>query len=728
MNARRSILLGCALLVVAFGGSSSGESAFGEAAGAYPPLTQVTLAPSADGEMTLRVAGDAELRYHAFRLEDPDRVVLDLIGIAEGIPLREKIAAGFLREVRWGTRVGRQGDPVVRYVMETRGPADYTVEQQGNELTLRIARKIETATAAPGEAGAAEASPAIGQSVIAPAPLGAPWPAMGTAVGGAVTEQTTRVEGSAVAEPTAGTVVETAPELVAGAAPEPPAVRRQAVVGASHEPSDVARETPADAERPATKDAEEHPGLAATSAGAMSDDELAELVAALLEMDGTWATGETEAADQLKVASAGTGSSGATEQVIARVEPTVAARETISPKQVISDPTPPMSLDVQGADIHTVLRSIAEYATVNIVPDNNVQGHLTIRALDLSWREMLGTVCQSSGLTVLDQGEVIRVATQKTAREEGLAMESAARKQEEYMPLMTRVVEVNYANAKELQETVARSTSPRGHVETDGRTNSVILTDIEPRLDDLTAMIRRLDSETVQVEIAAKIVDVDATAARQLGISWGVQNLHSNRGNVSGSISVNADDVLSPTTQVQVGVIRSFGDMQAKLQALEQQNKAEIISAPRITTVNNRQARILVGKEVPLITLDFAGNAITELKKVGITLEVTPHVNEDGIITMDLHPEISDISSQSTAQGGTIFTTTEADTRVLVRNGETAVIGGLIRSAETKFERGVPYLRSIPLLGALFKSTDTRTEKRELLIFITPTLRAAGDL
>jgi len=107
---------------------------------------------------------------------------------------------------------------------------------------------------------------------------------------------------------------------------------------------------------------------------------------------------------------------------------------------------------------------------------------------------------------------------------------------------------------------------------------------------------------------------------------------------------------------------------------------------------------------------------------VGIALEVTPHVNADGMITMDLHPEISDLSSQSTTEGSTVFTTTEADTRALVRDGETAVIAGLIRSSEQTYERGVPYLQSIPLLGSLFKSSDRRTEKRELLIFITPTL------
>jgi type IV pilus assembly protein PilQ len=153
---------------------------------------------------------------------------------------------------------------------------------------------------------------------------------------------------------------------------------------------------------------------------------------------------------------------------------------------------------------------------------------------------------------------------------------------------------------------------------------------------------------------------------------------------------------------------------------MEQENKANIISNPRVTTVNNREARILVGKKIPLIVLDEAGNAVTELITIGITLLVTPHINDNNRITLDLHPEVSDLASQATVQGGVIINTSEADTRVMVENGQTAVIAGLIRANDTVIERGVPILREIPLLGSFFKSTGKVREKRELLIFVTP--------
>jgi len=183
---------------------------------------------------------------------------------------------------------------------------------------------------------------------------------------------------------------------------------------------------------------------------------------------------------------------------------------------------------------------------------------------------------------------------------------------------------------------------------------------------------------------------------------------------------VNANDVTGPAGIVTVGTIKSFGSIDATLQALETANKANIISNPRITTVNNREASVVVGKQIPLIVQDFAGNAVTQLTTIGIKLNVTPHINTGNRITMDVHPEVSDLASQATVQGGIIINTTMADTRVMVNDGETAVIGGLIRSNESTLKRGIPVLMDIPLLGNLFRSSSATKQKRELLIFVTP--------
>jgi type IV pilus assembly protein PilQ len=311
------------------------------------------------------------------------------------------------------------------------------------------------------------------------------------------------------------------------------------------------------------------------------------------------------------------------------------------------------------------------------------------------------------------------VDTEENLRNEELARSNAARQLEEVMPLTTRIVEIVYANGAEMKPTIERTLTRRGVIEVDFRTNSLVITDIRPRVEAAVEMIQHLDSQTPQIEIVAKLVDVDARFQRDLGVIWGVGGIHSDEG-VSLEGLAGSNNVVDPTAVIRFGVVRSWGTVSAVLSAMEKDNKANIISNPRITTVNNRMARILVGKKIPLIVLDEAGNAVTELVTIGISLRVTPHINDNNHITLDLHPEVSDLSSQATVQGGVIINTSEADTRVMVKNGETAVIGGLIRANDVTLVTGVPILKDIPLLGSFFRNTTTVKEKRELLIFVTP--------
>jgi type II secretory pathway component GspD/PulD (secretin) len=178
--------------------------------------------------------------------------------------------------------------------------------------------------------------------------------------------------------------------------------------------------------------------------------------------------------------------------------------------------------------------------------------------------------------------------------------------------------------------------------------------------------------------------------------------------------------VQSPAGQLKVGAVHSFGDLMMNLQALQKDNLANIISNPVVTTTDNREANLLVGQKIPLIVADEAGNAIVQLTTIGIMLRVTPHINSADRITLDVHNEVSDLSSQATVQGGIIINTSESDTRVLVENGETAIIGGLIRSVESELQTGVPILKDLPLLGGLFRSESKNHQSRELVVFVTP--------
>jgi type IV pilus assembly protein PilQ len=384
-----------------------------------------------------------------------------------------------------------------------------------------------------------------------------------------------------------------------------------------------------------------------------------------------------------------------------------------------------MSLDVQGAEVQTVLRSLAEFSGKNIVASKEVKGQVTLRLRNVPWRHALDILLRAHALGMVEKGQTIVVSNLETLRKEEMERRTAERNQEELLPLGTRIISVSYANAEEMSKAVEKTLTKRGHIEVDKRTNALLVTDIDERLDQAESMIRSLDTRTPQVEIVARLVDVDVSATRDLGIKWGLHGVDVFDAGVSENFDVNAADVTGPAGVARVGTVKPFGSIEATLQALETQNKANIISNPRITTVNNREASVVVGKQIPLIVQDFAGNAVTQMTTIGIKLNVTPHINVGNKITMDVHPEVSDLAAQATVQGGIIINTTMADTRVMVNDGETAVIGGLIRSNESTTKRGIPILMDIPLVGHLFRSSSKTQAKRELLIFVTP--KIIGD-
>jgi type IV pilus assembly protein PilQ len=393
------------------------------------------------------------------------------------------------------------------------------------------------------------------------------------------------------------------------------------------------------------------------------------------------------------------------------------------------------SLDVEGADIRTVLRAIAEFSGRNIVLGNGVKGTVKASLKNVGWEEALRTVLRMNGLDYVQEGGIIRVDEAPKLAAEAVDRESARAKQAEVAALETRIVKLNYANVTEMQIALQGSLTRRGSISAEKRTNSLIISDLPSNLDRLEKMAADLDSTTPQIEITAKLVDVDTEALRGLGIEWNVggpskyftgpnaSTAHNPNPGPQQDLGIDhATSIADPATKISYGIFQNWGSIEAQLQVLEQNRKANIISNPRITTVDNREAKILVGQKIPLIVQDVAGNPVSQLQTIGIQLKVTPHLTQDKKIIMDLHPEVSDLSSQSTVQGGVIINTSEADTRVMVDDGQTAVIGGLIRTNDSTVRRGIPYLKDIPLLGMLFRSDNMVRQNRELIIFVTPRL------
>jgi type IV pilus assembly protein PilQ len=428
--------------------------------------------------------------------------------------------------------------------------------------------------------------------------------------------------------------------------------------------------------------------------------------------------------------------------VPAAARPAAAQSGTMQQVGLVRTGTGTFSIDVEGADIRTIVRAVAEFSGRNIVVGKDVRGTVKIALKNVGWQEALRTILRSNGLDYVEEGGILRVDEAARLQSESVDRETARAKAMELRPLDTRIVKLNYANANELAVSLQPSLTRRGSIQVERRTNSLIVSDLEENCARIEQMATNLDSTTPQIEITAKLVDVEAEALRDLGIEWNVgPQPASNAGeffNPTGPIpadflhpgndpenALGAEHntpVADPATVITYGISKSWGYVEAQIQMLEQNRKANIISNPRITTVDNREAKIVVGQKIPLIVQDVAGNAVSQLQTIGIKLTVTPHITQDKKIIMDLHPEVSALATRSTVQGGVIINTSEADTRVMVDDGQTAVIGGLIRTDESSVRKGVPLIKDIPLVGLLFRSQNNTRTNRELIIFVTPRL------
>ncbi|MBU2501507.1 type IV pilus secretin PilQ [bacterium] len=379
----------------------------------------------------------------------------------------------------------------------------------------------------------------------------------------------------------------------------------------------------------------------------------------------------------------------------------------------------PISLDVQEAEISTVLRSLAGFAGVNIVASPRVTGKVTVKLEDVPWEEALAVILRAHSFDFVEENGIYRIDTAEDIRQETLSAERVRKQVEELEQLQLGLVTMRYANASEVKDALEKMLTERGNIDVDVRTNSLLVNDVKDRVDLISNMAVQLDSQTPQVEINARLVDMDTKATQELGINWSLANFKGPGSNIYGSAEID-NPIQSPAGDVRVGTVQDWGDLMVKIEALENDNKAHLISNPVITTTDNREASILVGQKIPLIVADQAGNAITQLTTIGIMLKVTPHINSENRITLDVHNEVSDLSSQATVQGGVIINTSESDTRVLVQNGETAIIAGLIRKVESRLDSGIPVLQDLPVLGALFRHSSKVQNNRELVIFVTP--------
>jgi type IV pilus assembly protein PilQ len=350
-------------------------------------------------------------------------------------------------------------------------------------------------------------------------------------------------------------------------------------------------------------------------------------------------------------------------------------------------------------------------------------------------------VLKMNQLGMIYEQDIIRIATLETLRKEedqrSAQLEAAKKAQQQKQllePTFTEYIPVNYSQAASevLPHIENILTKDRGSVSVDGRNNQIIITDTREVIKQAREIVKRIDKVTPQVVIEARIVEVSNNFSRELGIEWGA-DYGATYSDVldmdfTGNMAMNFP-AASATSGIGINFSRLDGlpfVLNARINALETQGDGKILSSPKIVTLDNKKARIKQGLEYPYLERDDSGGSSVRFKNIDLLLEVTPHVTPDNRISMSIFITKNDVAGVT--DGVPAIATNEAETELLVNDGDTIVIGGIIKAAESGGESGFPGLSKIPVLGWLFKNETSSEQKNELLIFMTPRIMQLEQL
>jgi type IV pilus assembly protein PilQ len=404
----------------------------------------------------------------------------------------------------------------------------------------------------------------------------------------------------------------------------------------------------------------------------------------------------------------------------------------------------PVSLDFQGADLRAVLRTFSEISGLNMVIDPKVNGTVDVALRDVPWDQALDIILRANGLDYRVDGTIVRIAPREVFTAEDKSRSDAAQAKALAGDLVVLTKTLSYAKAEELRDLLTRSAlSPRGTVQVDPRTNTLIISDLPDRLQTATDLIATLDKPQPQVEIEARIVQTNKNYARQLGVQWGfngrVDPALGNTTNLAfpnnGSIGGQAGGGTSPAPAgtavnlavpgassavgLALGSINGAFNLDAALSALESSGNGRLLSTPKVSTLNNVSAEMTQGVQIPIQTV--ANNTVTvSFKDAALTLKVTPQITSANTVIMQIAVENATPDFGHSVNNIPPINTQRAITTVLVNDGMTTVIGGIYTSATTNNVDKTPGLGSLPLIKWLFRRDAVTDQNTELLIFITP--------
>lgn len=409
----------------------------------------------------------------------------------------------------------------------------------------------------------------------------------------------------------------------------------------------------------------------------------------------------------------------------------------------------PMSLNFSDIPVRQILQLLAEYRQINMVVSDAVTGNLTLHLDSVHWQQALDIVLEAKGLRQMHLGNVVFIAPEAEI-EQRLLMEKTRKNPREAVPV-TKRMEIKFADAADIAAVIESSRSsgilsPSGIVNSDPRTNALIIYDFPAMIGRVESMVELLDIPAKQVQIEARIVSVNEGHLDELGIRWGyyarsggiasggsVEALSGASGiyqpdggndNIGQFLNVNlaATSLNAPRMAFQIARLNKGMLLDLELSALETESKAEIISSPRLITTNKQPAFIEQGTEIPYLESSSSGVTSVSFKKAVLSLKVTPQITPDNQLLLDLNvsqDQPGDVVKTGTGEAVAIHTQ-RIGTQVLVNNGETIVLGGIVQHRFIQKTEKVPMLGDLPLLGALFRRNLEQSGRSEMLIFVMP--------
>lgn len=384
----------------------------------------------------------------------------------------------------------------------------------------------------------------------------------------------------------------------------------------------------------------------------------------------------------------------------------------------------PLSLNFQDVEVRSVLQVLADYAGVNLVVSDAVQGSVTLRLEDVPWDQALDLVLRSKGLARRQEGNVLLVAPAAEFAAQSVDARVGQALDAQWQPLRRELLPIHHAEAAELAELLLESLADdgnlagRGSLSVDERTNTLVVHQPADRLAELRQLVAQLDVPVRQVAIEARIVEANVDYEKSLGVRWGGPlYVESPRPGKDLFVDLGVERVVG---SIGLGLLRGDVLLDLELSAMEKSGNGEIISQPKVVTADKETARILKGTEVPYQETSKSGATSVAFREASLSLEVTPQITPDNKVIMTVRVTKDEPDYVNALNNVPPIRKNEVNAKVRVTDGETIVIGGVYSTSQNNVVDKVPFFGDLPYVGRLFRRDALQEKKSELLVFLTP--------